>query len=184
MLSLTKKSLTLGSLALIGGLLSACSTAPLVCDHAMPTAKQIQQVRAPIQISKPKELKKLPVLTQAPSAMTLSANHAFLQAHTPAHYNLHLATHDVTDVLAIQHNSPKHYAVSIKGRALKAFWNQANPYFIHQYHYAVITARHLPSQIVRVSQVSFDGQHIDYQFVSNHALPHGYLNAVTVTVEG
>jgi hypothetical protein len=116
--------------------------------------------------------------------MTLSANHAFVQAHTPAHYSLQLATHNVTDVLAIQHSSPKHYAVSIKGRALKAFWNLANPYFIHQYHYAVITAHHLPSQIVRVTHVAFDGQNVDYQIVSKNPLPKGYLSDLTITVEG
>jgi hypothetical protein len=178
-----QKALTLSTVILMGGLLTACSTAPLTCDHALPTQSQITSVRAPIEINKPKQLVNLPILSEAPSAMTLSADHAVMQASQTGYYHLTMMTKQVNHLLAIQHNDPKHYAVSIKGSALKVFWKQANPYFIHQYHYAVITAHHLPSQIVKVNKVTFNGNQISYRIISKNALPQGYLNNLTITVE-
>lgn len=169
-------------------LMSACSTTPLVCDHHFATAQQIKAVHAapapkPIHITKPKELVKLPILTEAPSAMTLSSHSAQVQAGSQNTYSLVMHTGEVNDVLAIQRHVPDHYAVSITGSALRAFWQQANPYFVHQYQFAVLTASHMPSQILKVNSIHFDGNTITYQVVSKNSLPVNHLSDITLTLE-
>jgi|GEM_PF-3382503 len=176
------KTLTTTIIGVAAITLAACSSAPLTCDHALPTASQIQKTNTVVQLKQPKQLKKLPRLVYKPHGFTFSASNANVASAGSNRYVITVPTRNMNNTLIMRSKKPFDYAASISGHALTSFWSHARIYFNLPFHNAVVTTDGVHSTITRLNHLSYNQSAIQLHVTSSRFLQTNNINNIVVTV--
>ena len=194
-----KHGLVFSSVIAAAGLLTACSSVPLTCDHPFASTHQIQVVHAVtapaahhtakhvkyhyFHISKPSDIKHNIFLHQMPATLSLASHQGEITKNGFDKYTLTIPTNKMKAVLAVVQHDPNYYAVTIHGNALNTFYKTDSKYLTHNYKHAVMTSDQASSKIVDLDSASYNGTEFTYQFTTDSPISVGKVHHLTFTAE-